>query len=338
MRTEETIADKIAALPGVTSVGMTNVIPMDNNRQSDLVFAEDKPYTEGQLPPLRRYKYIAPGLLKTMGNTIVAGRDFTWDDLYDFHQVALVSENFAREIWKDPRAAVGRRIRENTKAQWREIVGVVSDERDDGVDAPAPAFVCWPMLMKNFNGNEISVRRTPAFMIRSARAGSSGFLKDVGAAVWSVNPDLPLASVRTEAEIYETSLARTSFALVMLSIAGTMALLLGIAGIYGVISYSVSQRRREIGIRIALGAQPGSVTRLFVNHGLRLAAIGTAIGLCAALGLTRLLSSLLFGVNAVDPLTYAGVAVGLVASALLACYIPAVRALGVNPIEALRAD
>src|SRR5262249_26169220 len=124
----------------------------------------------------------------------------------------------------------------------------------------------------------------------------------------------------------------------MLSIAGGMALLLGVAGIYGVISYAVAQRRREIGIRVALGAQPGAVTRLFVGQGLRLAAIGAGLGLCAALGLMRLMASLLFGVTAIDPVTYGGVAVGLVSVALLACYIPAVRAAGINPIEALRAE
>jgi ABC-type antimicrobial peptide transport system permease subunit len=153
-----------------------------------------------------------------------------------------------------------------------------------------------------------------------------------------VNPNLPLASVRTLQEIYDKSLARTSFALVMLSIAGAMALLLGIAGLYGVIAYAVSQRRREIGIRVALGARPGEVTRLFVAHGLRLASIGTAIGMAVTVLLVRLMASLLFGVSAIDPLTYAGVALGLIGAALLACYVPAVRAAALDPVDALRGD
>jgi len=156
--------------------------------------------------------------------------------------------------------------------------------------------------------------------------------------VWSVNPNLPLANARTLQEIYDKSLARTSFTLVMLSIAGAMALLLGVAGLYGVIAYAVSQRRREIGIRVALGARPGEVTRLFLTHGLRLASIGTAIGLTFTVVLVRLMSSLLFGVSAIDPLTYATVAVGLTAAALLACYVPAARAAAMNPVEALRGE
>ena len=164
---------------------------------------------------------------------------------------------------------------------------MVSDERDDGVDKKAPAFVCWPLLMADFEGDRESVRRAPAFMIRSSRTGSSGFVNEVSRAVWSVNPDLPLANVRTQQEIYDRSLARTSFMLVMLSIAGVMALLLGVAGIYGVISYAVSQRIREIGIRMALGAQRQEVTRLFVGQALRLAIVGIALGLGTAFALTR---------------------------------------------------
>jgi putative ABC transport system permease protein len=338
MRMQQTIADTIAAIPGVTSVGMSSVIPMESRGWNDPIFAEDKTYTEGQIPPLRRFKFIAPGLLKTMGNSIIVGRDFTWDDLYGKHKVALVSENLARELWRDPSAAIGKRIRETFTSPWREVVGVVSDEHDDGVDKKAPAFVCWPMLMEDFEGDRVLVQRTGAFIVRSHRTGTSGFIGDVSRAVWSINPNLPLASVRTQQEIYDKSLARTSFALVMLAIAGSMALLLGVAGIYGVLSYVVSQRRREIGIRVALGARRQEVTRLFVGQGLRLAAIGIVVGLAAAAALTRLMTSLLFDVSAADPLTYASVSLGLLSAALLASYVPALRAATVNPVEALRAE
>jgi hypothetical protein len=281
---------------------------------------------------------VSPGTIATLGSALVTGRDFTWDDLYRVHPVALVSENLARELWGSPSAAIGKRIRESGKAPWREVVGVVGDVRMDGVDAPAAKFVCWPLLMANFSGEADSIRRAPAFVIRSVRAQTAGFIKDVSRAVWTVNPNLPLANVRTLQEIYDTSLARTSFALVMLSIAGAMALLLGVAGLYGVIAFAVSQRRREIGIRVALGARPGEVTRLFVMQGLRLASIGAAIGLALMLLAVRLMTSLLFGVSANDPLTYAGVAAGLIGAALLACYVPAARAAALNPIDALRAD
>src|SRR5262249_24221911 len=152
---------------------------------------------------------------------------------------------------------------------WREVVGVVADERDDGVEKAAPGAVFWPMLMTKFeDGGEggVSIRRSMAYMIRSPRAGSSAFVNEVSRAIWSINPNLPLANVRTLEEIVSRSMARTSFALVMLGIAGAMALLLGVAGIYGVLSYSVSQRTREIGIRMALGAQRTELTRMIVGY------------------------------------------------------------------------
>src|SRR6185503_10817788 len=234
--------------------------------------------------------------------TLVAGRDFTWEDAYDKRTVALVSENFARELWGQPSNALGKQIRENKSSAWREIVGVVNDERDEGVDKKAPSVVIFPMLMTRFEGDDVSVRRTMSYVIRSPRAGSTALTSEVSRAVWSINPNLPLASVRTLEEVVSRSMARTSFTLVMLAIAGGMALLLGVAGIYGVISYSVSQRVREIGIRIALGARPGSVTRMFVMHGLTLAVVGVAIGLAASAGAMRLIASLLFDVSPVDPM------------------------------------
>jgi putative ABC transport system permease protein len=199
--------------------------------------------------------------------------------------------------------------------------------------------VYWP-LMRNisFLPNPLSATRWVTFVIRSERAGTEGFLNQVRQAVWSVNSSLPLASVRTMQDIYEQSLARTSFTLVMLGIAGVMALVLGIIGMYGVISYAVSQRRREIGIRVALGAQQGELRRMFVRHGLGLAGIGVGVGLMAAVGLTQLMKSLLFGISPLDPLTYAAVPLVLAAAAVLASYLPARRASAVDPVEALRAE
>ena len=179
---------------------------------------------------------------------------------------------------------------------------------------------------------------TVSYIVRSQRAGSQSFLADVQQAVWSLNARLALANVRTLQEIYDKSLACTSFTLVMLAIAGPMALLIGVVGIYGVISYAVSQRRREIGIRVALGAPQAELTRMSVVHGFVLALIGVACGLVGAIVLTRVLGSLLFDVSPLDPLTYAVVSLGLLAAAMLASYIPAVRALGVDPVEALRAE
>jgi putative ABC transport system permease protein len=338
VRMHQAIADKIAAIPGVDSVGLTTVVPMTDSGWHDPVFASDKTYTQKQLPALRLFKFVTPGLLKTMGTPLIAGRDFTWDDAYGRHSVAMVSETFAREMWGDPSAAIGKRIRENNTSDWREVVGVAGDVRDEGVERQAPAAVYWPVLMTNFEDGKVSTRRSLHYMIRSRRAGSGGFGDEIGRAVWSINPNLPLADLRPLDTIVAKSMARTSFALVMLAIAGAMALLLGAAGIYGVISYSVSQRTREIGIRMALGAQRQEVTRMFVRHGLGLTAVGIACGLAAALALARVMGSLLFEVSPIDPMTYVAVCAGLMLAALLASYLPALRATLVNPVTALRAE
>jgi predicted permease len=338
VRLYEGILQKLAAIPGVASTGLSTSITMDGSHSNDPIFAEDRVYSEGQIPPLRRYKFISPGIFAAMGNPLAAGRDMSWTDIYERRPVVLISENLAREFWHSPAAAVGRRIRENPKAPWREIIGVAGNERDDGPDKNAPAIVYWPVLLKGFWGEAVSVQRGVAFAIRSSRAGSATFLKEVQQAVWSVNPNLPIADIRTVKEIYTRSMARTSFTLVLLTLAAAMALLLGVVGIYGVISYSVSQRTREIGIRMALGASQRTVRRMFVRHGLALTGIGVACGLAAALALTRLMTALLFGVSAVDPITYCAVPVALAFAAWLASYVPARRATVIEPVDALRAE
>jgi putative ABC transport system permease protein len=338
LRMQHNILEKIATIPGVSSAAFTTEVPLDGSGWHDPIYAQDHVYAESQIPPLRSFKMISPGLLKTMGNSLIAGRDLTWTDVYEKRPVVLVSENLARELWREPAAAIGKRIRESSKSAWREVIGVVSDERDDGVNQKAPTVVLWPSLMDNFSGDQTFIQRSVTILIRSGRTGSSGFAGEVSRAVWSVNANLPLASVRTLAEVYRKSLARTSFTLVMLAIAGGMALLLGVIGIYGVIAYSVSQRTREIGIRMALGSPQKDVTWLFVGHGLRLTAMGIAWGLAAAAACTRLMSSLLFEVSPLDPLTFAGVPLMLILAATLASYVPALRAAGVDPVEALRTD
>ena len=338
VRMFEAIQHKIEAVPGVSHVALSTSIPLDGNRSSDPIFPQDHPYAEGQLPPLRRFKFVAPGFLATLGTPLIAGRDFSWTDVYNRTPVALVSENLAREYWHDPVNAIGKRIRAISPQDWTEIVGVVSNVYDDGVDQDPSSTVYWPVLMKNFEGTNNFVARGLSIAIRTPRAGSQTLMHDVQQAVWSVDANLPLAEVRTLDYYYKKSMARTSFTLVMLAVAGGMALLLGTIGLYGVIAYSVSQRTREIGIRMALGAQQKELTKMFVRHGLALAGIGVLCGLIAAFALMRLLSSLLFHVSPVDPLTYGAVALGLVAAAMLASYIPSRRAASVDPIEALRAE
>ncbi len=335
-RLHEQIQHRIEAIAGVSAVGLSSSITMDGNHSADPVFVEDAPGPGGHLPPLRRFKWIGASYFSAIGNRLIAGRPIGWNDVHTAAPVAVVSENFAREYWKEPAAAIGRRIRENPKNPWRTIVGVVADAWDDGVAQPAPTIVYWPMVMHEFWDDSVMVRRTMAYAVRTGRIGSPTLLKEIQQAVWAVDPNLPVASVRTLNQIRADSMAQTSFLLVMLGIASVVALLLGIVGIYGVISYVAAARTREIGIRLALGAAGRDVTGLFLRQGIVLALTGVAIGLVAAAGLIRVMSALLFGVSPIDPVTYLTVALGLTATALLASYIPAARAARVDPASALR--
>jgi predicted permease len=313
-------------------------MPLDAMGWHDPIYQEGHEYRENQLPPLRRYRFVSPGAMKTTGTRVLAGRDFTWTDVYEKQPVAMLSANLARELWGTPENAIGKRLRESPKDPWHEVTGVIEDERDDGLDQKAASTVFWPILMDHFGGDSVFVWRSPFYMIRSQRTGTAGFMDEVRRAVWSVNSSLPLANVRSMQQVYDRSLARTSFTLAMLAIAGAMALLLGMVGIYGVIAYSVAQRRREIGIRMALGAQRRELTGLFLRHGLRMALIGVACGLAAAAGFAQLMAKLLFEVKPIDPLTYAAVAPCLIGAALAASYLPALRISAIDPVEALRSE
>ncbi|HEU0175716.1 MAG TPA: ABC transporter permease [Blastocatellia bacterium] len=338
VRIEEEILRKIEAIPGVTSVGLSTNVPMDGSGRVGPVFAKDSAFAHGAVPS-NRFEFVAPGFFKTLGAPLLAGRDYTWGDIYNKVPIAIVSEKFARESWRDPLSAIGKQIRASQKDDWREVVGVVGDVRQDGADKEAPTSVYWPILVASFQGNsDVQAQRNVTFAIRCSRAGSEGLVNEIRQAVWSVAPNLPLAEVHTLNYYYAMSMARISFTLVMLAVAGGMALFLGIVGLYGVIAYSVSQRRREIGIRMALGAEKSAILNMIIGQGIKLVLIGVAIGLAAALGLTRFLSGLLYGVKPGDPATLVAVSALLMAIALLASYIPARQAAKVDPMVALRHD
>jgi hypothetical protein len=271
----------------------------------------------------------------------VAGRDFTWTDVYDTRPVAIVSENLARELFQSADAALGKRVREyyDKTAPWLEIVGVAGNVHDDGADQPAPPTIYWPAQPDDrlLNMSAYQSRRVTV-AVRTGRAGTQDLLSQLREAVWSVSATLPLAQMRTLDEVYGQSMARTSFTLLMLAIAGTMALLLAISGIYGVVAYAVSCRRREIGIRLALGARAADIRRLFMQRGLVVVAIGVVVGLCSAAGLTRLMQALLFGIEPFDPTTFAATPLVLGGAAVLASYLPARRAVALDPVETLRAE
>ena len=337
-RTQSQILDKLSAIAGVKSAGFASEMPMEGfDSDWDTIFIEGKTYPEGMIPPLHFYKHVSPGFFAAAGTRLIAGRELTWDDVYGLRPVVLVSENLAREAWGTPANAIGKRLTEDPGLPWREVIGVIQDVHEKGVQEKATEIVYWPPMVANlFGRGPAQPIRDVTFVIRSDRAGTETFLNEIRQAVWSVNSNLPLASVRTMQEVYGKSVARTSFTLVMLGVASTMALALGLIGIYGVISYTVSQRKREIGIRLALGAQSGDVVSMVLKQGAKLALLGVCIGVAAAFALARLMSSLLFGVTAHDPLTFAAVAALLILVALFACYIPARRAMKVDPIVALR--
>lgn len=338
VRREQEILEKLASIPSVSSVAITNSVPMDGHGYIDPIFARDRTYRDGDLPPVRRFKFISPGFFNTMGMTLITGRDLTWSDSYEKRPLAVVSENLAREYWHDPAGALGKQIRVTTADDWREIVGVVGNVHDEGVDKPVSSAVYWPLIQDRFESEQEFVRREVAFVVRSPRAGSASLVKEIQRAVWSIDSEMPLADPTTQGELYAKSMARISFTLVMLCVAGGMALMLGIVGLYGVISYAVSQRTREIGVRMALGAQPKEVTAMFVRQGLWLTGVGIACGLVMAFAAMRLLSSLLFGVSSTDPWTYAATIACTFAVSWLACYLPSRRAATVNPVNTLRAD
>jgi predicted permease len=336
---QNSILDKLAALPGVSSAGFAASVPMSGAEPNwDQILIEGKNY-EGESAPMRLYNYVSPGYFHTAGTRFVAGRDFTWGEVYGARPVGMISESLARELWGSPIAAIGKRFQEYSNAPWHEVVGVVQDVRENGVDQVSPATVYWPSLMGDPSTPEkLQAWRTVYFAIRSDRAGTQTFINEMQQAVWSINSNLPVAAISTMQDIYGQSMARTSFTLVMLAIAGTMAFALGILGIYGVISYAVSQRTREIGIRMALGANKSGLVWMFVRSALALTLIGTVVGLGTAAALMRLMRTLLFGISPLDPVTFTIVPVALVAAAALASYIPARRTSAIDPVEALRAE
>jgi predicted permease len=326
--------ERIAALPGVTAAGFGAGVPLEGRALLSSISVEDRPDAVGEVPPTRTFMSISPGYLEAFGTRLIAGRDLTWNDIDLAGNVVLVSKNLARELWGEPQAAIGKRIRvaRNTTGPWLEIIGVTQDLHDTGLHQRPAAIVYLPIIRKGFD------LRAVTYAIRSERAGSDSFIAELRPAVWASNSDVPVFHVRTMQDVYTASLSQTSFVLVLLTIASAMALALSVVGIYGVLSYIVSQRAREIGIRLALGARPIAVTRMFVLYGLGVAATGIAVGLGAAVAFSRWMTSLLFEVQPLDPATYLAVLGLLLAAVSLAAYLPAQRAVRVDPAETLRRE
>ena len=325
---QQRVVGRLASLPGVSSVSLMNGLPMTGFSSQDPIFASDHRYAADTIPPLRRFIRVAPGAFEVLGTSLAAGREYTWTDLHQQRPVVLISENFAREYWGSAAAAIGKRIRSNPNDPWSEVIGVVGDVRHDGADRPSPSTVYWPLRDS----------RAPTFMIRGPRAGTEGYAADIRRAVSEVSGGLPVTQMQTMQHVYDRSMSRTAFTLTLLGISGGMALLLAAVGVYAVIAYMLSQRTREIGIRLALGARPESLQLMFVRSGLLWSGLGAAAGLLAAAPLSHLMSALLFEVEPIDPPTYAVVVIGSLAAAAAASYLPARRVTRIHPAEALRAE
>jgi putative ABC transport system permease protein len=328
VRMQHEILDRLAAVPGVERAGFSSSndgLPLDGDGKTRGIFIEGRPPAVGP-PALKEVQFVSPDFFETLRTPLMAGRTFEWSDVDQARPVVLVSENLARAEWGSAGAALGKRLAARETGPWSEVVGVVKDVHHYGLSQPAPETVIFPPRPDD----------TASFVIRSERVDTVSFLRDLRRAVWAVSPNLSLAGVQTLGDLYQRSMARTSMTLQLLAITGAMALLLGLIGIYGVVSYSVSQRRREIGIRLALGAAQGEIRRMFVRHALGLVGFGVVIGLAAAVGLTRLMEAQLFGVSPLDPLTHLAVALALLAAAALASYLSARRASRLDPVEVLK--
>lgn len=335
------LIDKISRVPGVEQAAFEDALPMEADYRNGMIISVEDHFVPGQNPPNRDVKYVSPGLIAALGTRRLAGRDFTWEDVSKRRLVAIVSEKMACESWGGARAALGKRLRQGALGNtWFQVVGVVEDVHDDGANKPAPPAVYFRAGIYDSDqpGKGPSIRRGMSLAIRSSRTGTDSFLREIGATIRSVNANLPLAEVRTLDDIYRHSMARTAFTLVLLGLAGAMALALALIGVYGVLAYAVERRRREVSIRVALGAQPNQVKKLFIQRGLLLTGVGSVVGLVAAIGLSRWVSSILFEVRPLDPATYFASSFIVSAAALLASYIPARRASTVDAMESLRAD
>jgi putative ABC transport system permease protein len=319
------LLDSLDRMPGVVATGSINRVPMTGSAGSGTFLIDNNPANTGYA----EYRLASGGCFAAMGIPLLRGRLFDQNDRVHSPPVAVISQSLAEKYWpnEDP---IGKRIQfGNMDGDLRmlQVVGVVGDVRDRGLDSNVSPTVY---------GNALQRPQSSSFsVIVRAQVDPATLIPAMRQAVQALNPDLP-TSFRTLEQVFSSSLDARRFSLVTFGVFAAAALMLAVMGIYGVISYSVTQRTQEIGIRIALGAQSRDVLRLVVGQGLTLALIGISMGLAAAFGLTRLMASLLYGVSATDPATFSAIPLLLAGVALLASYIPARRATKVDPMVALR--
>jgi putative ABC transport system permease protein len=323
---------RIRALPGVQSVAVAGNLPLTYNGDSMGIAVEgilDPP--PDQWPDVI-YRAVGPGYFSTMGIPMIRGRDFTDQDGADSKKEVVISEKTAQHYWpgQDP---IGKRLKPGATTSdvpWREVIGVVKDVRQND-------FIAQPKMQMYFSYRQLKDLAANALVVRTSVEPMS-LATSMRNAIWAVDKDQPVANIDTMDHIVSEAIARQRFSMLLLGIFAALALVLAAVGIYGVMSYSVTQRTHEIGVRMALGARRADVLQMTVKQGLKLVGVGMMIGLAAAFLLTRVLASLLFGISATDPITFIGISLVLLGAAILASYVPALRATKVDPIIALRAQ
>ncbi|HEV2498393.1 MAG TPA: ABC transporter permease [Terriglobia bacterium] len=323
----ERLLNKLRALPGVESASATEYLPLQGN-PSGAVYVEGKPLPKvAGLGPQVAWCHVMPDYFRTMHIALLQGRDFNLEDGPNSPRVAIINETMAHLFWPKENPIGKRFARDNRKPNWTTVVGVVGDVKESGLAEAALPEMYFPETQYPTLWMDIVLRTSPLPLSQS---------KVLRQAVHGLDPQLPVYSVDTLSQIVSRSSQQQQFEALLLGLFAAAVLALAVIGIYGVISYSVAQRTHEFGVRIALGAQKGDVLRIVVGQGFKLALAGIAIGIVGALGLTRFLTSLLYGVKPTDPLTFVAISLILIAVALLACYIPARRAANVDPMVALR--
>ena len=336
------LTTRLASVPGVLAAGATSKLPLvDDGSSHNGTWVEDRPITKDELPTIHSTASITQDYFKAMNIPIVEGRTFRDDGSERPSHEIIVGRAFARHFWPNG-SAIGKRIKTGgPEAAWSTIVGVVGDVHDEALTKPVDEMIYQPVVSviqpQPGTPDSIVAENTMTLTIRTS-GDPTTILAAVRREIWGLDRNLPLVNVRALSDVVGAAMARTTFTLIMIGAAAGVALLLGAIGIYGVISYMVSLRTREIGVRMALGAQSVQVRRMVVRQGLVLAVIGVGIGLAGALALARLISSLLYGIAPYDPVTLVSVTVGLLAVAGLASWLPAMRAARIDPIEALRAE
>jgi predicted permease len=335
-RFHQELVDRLEALPGVEAAGAVSQLPLGGNTSGTAWDVEDFPTDPGELPPMFWYKYPTEGYFQAMGISVLAGRVLERADHERDLGNIVVTRSLAERLWPGG-DALGKRMRvtgDTVDVAWQTIVGIVEDTRDHGLREDVIDMVYRPLVGPR--GDEGYSVRQMTFVVRAENP--TLFTEEVRRIVREMDPNLPLAGVRTMATVTADSVVRLSFTTLALGIAALMALILGAVGLYGVLSYVVSQRTQEIGVRMALGAETGQVQSMVVASGAKLAGLGLVAGLAGAAGLTRLLQGLLYGTEPLDPLTFGGTSLVLLAVGLFASWVPARRAAAVDPVESMRAE